>query len=333
MSCLFVSGGVQHPPTWRARAEWSFFAEARLLRLDPRSGECDVCLAYRSPPALCPADEPSFVFKAGSWDGGRLLLCTQTEVLFVDPEAMRITGLFTHPWLNDVHHVASFEERLYVVSTGLDGIVLFDPETDTVELRSAHDEDPWRRLDPGADYRRVSTTKPHRAHPNFVFRTREGVWLTRFQQRDAICLDKPGLRIDLAVGHPHDGVVHDDRIWFTTVNGHVIAADPSSGRVVQDHDLTAFERRDEPLGWCRGLCWEGEIVYVGFSRLRSTRWRENLAWLRRELGALPDFSRRPTRVAAYDLARRRKLAEWDLEPHGLSAVFSVLPAKPPDAER
>jgi hypothetical protein len=34
----------------------------------------------------------------------------------------------------------------------------------------------------------------------------------------------------------------------------------------------------------------------------------------------------PTRIACYDLAAGSLLWEVDLEPHGLNAVFSILPA-------
>jgi hypothetical protein len=60
---------------------------------------------------------------------------------------------------------------------------------------------------------------------------------------------------------------------------------------------------------------------VGFSRIRPTRWRENVGWLARGFKWV-----RPTHLACYDLDTRQVLAEIDLEPHGLNAVFSILPA-------
>jgi hypothetical protein len=267
------------------------------------------------------------LFKAGSWDGDRLLLCTGTEVLAVEPPSMRIAWHFSHPWMNDLHHVARVDGALCVVDTGLDALLRVDPGSGAVELRSALAEDPWARFDRGLDYRRVPTTKPHRAHPNFVFRTEHGPWLTRFVQRDAVCLDDPSRSIGIPAGHPHDGHVFADGVWFTTVNGHVVVADAASGRVVADHALDRIEAARQPLGWCRGLHREGDVVFVGFSRLRVTRWQETLLWLRRDVvGNLDDWSSLPTRVVAYDLRAGRKLAEWDVEPCGIQAIFSLLPA-------
>lgn len=320
MTQILAIGGSLRPPALRKQAEWSLIEEARVLRLDTETGTAKACLRHRTPRALCPAEETfSSPFKGGFWHGGLLILCAQTEVVTADPETGKVLSSWSHPWLNDAHYAEFFDGRLHVVSTGLDALLVVDPASGEVTARSAVEADVWSRFDPRRDWRRVASTKPHGAHPNFVFRTRHGLWLTRFEQRDAICLDDPGRRIDIRVGLPHDGHVWDGRVWFTTVNGHVVVADEATGRVLADHDLAQLERSDDALGWCRGIHVADGVAYVAFSRLRSTRWRQNLAWLKR--ASLPQ----PTRIVAYDLERRQRLAEWDLEPHGIHVVFSLLP--------
>ena len=84
-------------------------------------------LAYASPSGRRPAERASHVFKAGSWDGAHLLLCTQTEVVVFDPAAERVVRTLSHPWFNDVHHVARIDGHLHVVSTGLDAVLVLDP--------------------------------------------------------------------------------------------------------------------------------------------------------------------------------------------------------------
>ena len=81
-----------------------------------------------------------------------------------------------------------------------------------------------------------------------------------------------------------------------------------------------------PLGWCRGLCPEGDRFLLGFSHLRPTAIKQNLAWLRGPLGRRPEAA--PTRVDAYDLAGGRRVASWEVEPLGISSIFSILPAAP-----
>jgi hypothetical protein len=59
-------------------------------------------------------------------------------------------------------------------------------------------------------------------------------------------------------------------------------------------------------------------TWIGFSRLRTTRFRENVKWV------VQGFKKvLPTRVACYDLKKRECLVEIDLEPYGLHAVYSI----------
>ncbi len=68
-----------------------------------------------------------------------------------------------------------------------------------------------------------------------------------------------------------------------------------------------------------------EHTLLGFSRLRPTRLKQNLSWLRRPLGK--QLEPLPTRVCAYDLQGGKNLESWTLEPLGMSSIFSILPAQ------
>jgi hypothetical protein len=267
------------------------------------------------------------IFKSASWDGNKLLVPSQTEIHVVDGRTFEIVETISHPWFNDVHHVARIGDALHVVSTGLDSLLVMEPGERVRHLRHALGDDPWAGRSAATDYRRVTSTKPHASHPNFVFETPEGRWLTRFEQRDAVCIDRDGLRISIDEGRPHDGVVVGDRLWFTTVNGFLVSAEARSGRIVERHDLNTWQGGESaPLGWCRGLHLDGDVAYVGFSRIRHTRFRQYLSWLKHRFDAQDGQRPRPTRVEAYDLRRRKKIGEWPTEAAGIDAIFSVLPA-------
>jgi hypothetical protein len=62
---------------------------------------------------------------------------------------------------------------------------------------------------------------------------------------------------------------------------------------------------------------------VGFTRLRYTRLRQNLSWVRHGFRTTEHHRGLPTRVALYDLERPAKLREIDLEDAGVNAVFSI----------
>ncbi|MEM9562305.1 MAG: hypothetical protein AAGA93_06815, partial [Actinomycetota bacterium] len=146
------------------------------------------------------------------------------------------------------------------------------------------------------------------------------VWVTRFETRDAVSLHDPDRRIGIDRERCHDGVVHDGRIWFTTVDGHVVEVDAQSLAVAGEHSL-ARPGADTLLGWCRGLTFVDEHhVAIGFSRIRHTRFRNTLSWVRNGL-----TRSEPTRVALYDHRTWDLVDECDLEPAGCNAVFSILP--------
>lgn len=108
---------------------------------------------------------------------------------------------------------------------------------------------------------------------------------------------------------------------FTTVDAKVVIADTRTLTVTEVIDLREMHDKDLLLGWCRGLLLDGDRLWVGFSRMRPTRFRENVAFLkngfRHYLG---------THVACYDLRERRCVAQIDTEAVGLNAVFGVYAA-------
>ena len=84
---------------------------------------------------------------------------------------------------------------------------------------------PWDRFSPDVDYRKVPTTKPHRAHPNFIFFLDGKPWVTRFNQRDAVPVDGVNGRPPFDIGREegvHDGHIVGGGLFFTTVGGCVV---------------------------------------------------------------------------------------------------------------
>ncbi|MCP4806694.1 MAG: hypothetical protein GY913_29680 [Proteobacteria bacterium] len=305
------------------REEWTSFERAVVLEIDTDTGAVETRLEYTSPPSNRPDKDPSVLFKSASWDGDRLALSTQTEVLVVDPATWSIERVISHPCFNDVHHVRRIGGRLHVVSTGLDAVFVLDEDDAVCETHSASGVPIWERYDRSVDYRKVHTTKPHPSHPNYVFEAAGTRWITRFEQGDALPIDVERPPIAVAGDGIHDGELVDGSIWFTVVSGHVVQADAASGETVSRWDLIQFQGVDGPLGWCRGIRVEPDRTLVGFSRLRPTKFKQNLSWLR---GALNRPEPEPSRVASYDLQTGRELERFVVEDHGLSCVFSILPA-------
>lgn len=326
---LYVTGGRQRASAEREE-EWHRFAGALVLGCAPDGTGVRPLVDYQSPPELCPEHRPSVLFKAGARRGDELHVCTQTELLAYRLPGMIPIGHVSLPFFNDLHHVAPTAwGTLLVAVTGLDLVAELSHEGTLLRCWDVLGDEPWRRFSPDTDYRRVATTKPHLSHPNAVFTIDDDIWVTRFEQRDAVCLTRPRQRIDIAVERPHDGCVFGDLVYFTTVDGHVVKADPRRGQVLEVWPLAGLMGCDAPLGWCRGLKVVAEDqVVVGFSRLRWTRFSENVAWAKSRLQSALHVAAharpQPTRIAALDLARGEVLWQVNLEDQDMHAVFSIL---------
>lgn len=321
---IYVLGGQQRGlrPLSAVGRDWYEYERAVIARLATFTGEASTVAEYVSPPDARAPDSPAILFKSGTLEGDRLYVCTQTEVLVYRVPEFDQVAYLSLPQFNDLHHVRPTPAgTLLIANTGLDMVLEVTLGGEIVREWDVLDGRPWTRFSRDVDYRRIATTKPHMSHPNYVFIVDDDVWTTRFEQRDAVCLTRPGRRIEIGAERPHDGVLHGGRIYFTTVDGKLVVGDPRRLEILETIDLTSMHEPDTVRGWCRGIMFDGDHVWVGFSRIRPTRFRENVGWVAR--GFRRDFG---THVACYDLVERRCVKEIRVEPFGLSAIFGIFPA-------
>lgn len=314
---ILVLGGRQVEPLGIRSSMHRGYKEAVLARVDAAKGTVEVLLEYVSPPGSYDPDEPGIAFHASTIAGSCLLACTATEVLAYQLPDLTLQRHLSLPSFNDVHHVALAPSgHLLIVSSGLDMVI----ETDwSGQVHTQWNVRYGRDWPADRDYRTVST-KPHRSHPNYVFLLDEEPWVTRFHQRDAMSLSDQSSTITLSDdAGPHDGVKSDGRLYFTTVDGKVVVVDAALRQIARVVDLRPLSAGAN--GWCRGIHVEGNIAWVGFSKLRRTRFRENLSWLKHG-----SQLRYPTHVACYDLAREERLYECRLDRVGIDVIFDILPA-------
>jgi hypothetical protein len=318
---LYVGGGQQR--TLRGLTadmdSWYEYQKGVMLDIDTTTGQARTVVEYVSPVDAAPPSQPAILFKSGTLVGDRLYVCTQTEVMVYRVPSFEREVYISLPFFNDVHHVRPTPDgTLLVADTGLDMVVELTAQGDVVHMWNVLGEDPWARFSKDTDYRLVPTTKPHLAHPNHVFYVGDEPWATRFQLKDAISLIDPSRRIDIGLERLHDGVVQDGRVYFTTVDGKVAIADTETLKVVEVMDLTKAHPDDMLLGWARGLMLDGDYMWVGFSRIRPTKIRENVGWVLR--GLKRDFG---THVGCYDLRTGKSVQQIPVEDAGLSAIFGI----------
>lgn len=324
LTALYVVGG-QQKATARYKEEWHRHRKGLILRIDPYTGDTNSCVEYCTPPAYCADEDPSILFKAGTMADGHFYVCTPTEVLRYRVPDFTLVDYLTLPAFNDVHHVHPTENgTLLVANTGLDMVLDVTWEGAVLRTWNVLGERPWGRFSRQVDYRKIATTKPHAAHPNFIFTLGREIWVSRFEQRDAVCLTESGRCIEVGQERVHDGIVHEGLVYFTTVDGHVAITDPVQGRVVRLVNLRAASRKNAVLGWCRGLyVLDKNHVLVAFSRIRPTKFVENLVWLKRQLLPGEALENLPTRIALFDLKREVLCWEHNLEEFGMSVIFSI----------
>jgi hypothetical protein len=326
MTLLYAVGGSQKADASHKTREFHHYASALIISLDTESGRLERLAEHVTPADACPMDEdPSITFKTATLEDGKLYVPTQTELLVYDVPSFKRRAYISLPCMNDVHHVRPAPDgTMYVANTGLDTVLQLAGDGTVLREWNVLGEDTWSRFSRDVDYRKVVSTKPHHSHPNHVFFVDGDVWVTRCNQHDAFCLTREQPPIPIAEVSIHDGGIrHGDKLYFTGVNGEVIVVDAKEKRVLSRHDLHAIGGGGPPLGWCRGIEVLGEdLVAVGFSRLRPTKWTENVRWVKHKLGG-KGADLRPTRIGIYDLKADRLVKDIDLEPAGMNVVFSV----------
>lgn len=321
---LYVVGGEQRQPRSLGAVgkEWRGYHRGIIVEVDVATQKVTVRVTHTSPREVRADVEPEILFQAGAVQDSRLYTCTGTEALVYSLPDFQQVGYVTLPWFNDVHHVIPGPDGdLLVANAGLEMVLQVTLEGEVRRVWNVLGEDPWERFSPTTDYRKIASTKPHRAHPNYLFRTGDDIWATRFQQGDAICLTDPSRHIQVSGQRIHDGFVRGDRIYFTTVSGSVIVVHAATLEIIEVINLNAMHPEGILLGWCRGLMIDGDLMWVGFSRIRPTKVRENVGWITRGFRQVQG-----THIACYDLRRKICVANIDLEPAGLNAVFGIFPA-------
>lgn len=321
MSKIYVTGGRLRSTIFRKLEEWQATDQACIIEIDTEENQARACMEYISPKEACADVLPAITFKSASVRENCFYTCTSTEVMIYQLPGFQLLHYISLPCFNDLHHVCpTARGTVLVVVTGLDLVVEITTTGELVREWSVLGEDTWTRFSRQMDYRKVPTTKPHKSHPNHVFELNGEVWVTRLQQRDAVCLTTTGPRIDIAVQRPHDGCVLGDKIYFTTIDGHIVIASQKTLQVEQVIDLNAISKSEQALGWCRGvLPFDERRMWVGFTRVRPTKFVENVSWIKHGTRL-----HRPSHIALYDVENKRCEQEIEIEPHGIGVVFSLL---------
>lgn len=322
---LLISGACLRPDGY-ALGEGKYYDQAKLVVLDLETGEFRERLSKTDGGDNYPSRHPNLQFTAGALDGDVLWQPTDTEILQYQLPDLTLVQRISHPCFHNIHSVQVFDDQLAVTSTGLDNVVLVDKHTGNIDrILNTEGKDPWHRFDPEVDYRLVHSTRPHDSHPNFVFQLDGRMWVTRCTQEDAVCLEDVTQRIDITNSgniSVHDGLWWGENLVFTRVDGLLVLCDPGSKSVIETRDPFAAHR-NRPRGWCRGLHIDGDLFYIGYSRLRKTHLKSKLKYLSQ--GNFRYGFGNSSLVVVYDMARDKVIQVHESPEGMIDAIYGILP--------
>jgi hypothetical protein len=300
---------------------------AVLIEVDLSTLETSIIFEFTSSEMYKSEKDASIVFKSGHIDDENIYLCTTTEALVLDKKDLSILSQFSSPYFNDLHHIRpSLSGTLIVVSTGLDAVFEFSLEGELINEWPVIEGGLWERFDKNVDYRKVLSTKPHIAHPNYALFLDGELFVNRCHQGDLVCLtDRSKSPIsygDQIMGH--DGVVIKDKIYLTTVNGCIHVFDKFNKSLIDIFDLNQIDSKSK-FGWCRGVNALSETtLVVGFSRLRPTKWKENVNWVASKVTLGARKKKFPTGLLCVDTEGTKILWDINLEKHDISEIYSIM---------
>lgn len=333
---IHVLGGKQRNPAGMRELDTQWYGYGSGVAIEVKNGAPTPAHEWHSRPGTFGPEDP-VLFKSAQLIGDRLYACSQTEAMIFSYPDFELLHHISNPLFNDVHHAVPgpllpadgdentndepVPETICVAVSGQDAVMEVSLDGELVSMWRVDGKDHVGRIDMTREYRINTKLKPHAFHPNYLFRMPDGaLWVNRFESRDAVQVGDTSRRIGIDRERCHDGVVHDGLVHFTTVDGHVVAADTETLEVAFEQPLVG-KRDDSLLGWCRGLTFVGDYAIVGFSRIRHTKVRGALSWVR------TGFSHsEPTRIAVYDKKTWALVDELNLEPAGCNAVFSIISA-------
>ncbi|MET0025177.1 MAG: hypothetical protein ABW085_13015 [Sedimenticola sp.] len=326
LNTVLITGGRIRPGGFDL-GDGRQYESANLLRLNLNTGDVELLIEKNKGNKNYPDEYPNLQFTAGCVHADDLWLSTDTEIINYSYPSLEEKRVISHSSFNNIHSVTYIDDLLWITSTGLDTVVVAEPQTGKiVELINAEEKPLWHRFSPEVDYRKVHSTRPHDCHPNYVFKYDGDYWVTRCKQEDAVCLSDNSKRINISGDNKtisvHDGIVWTDKVYFTSVDGCIVIADPKSHAVEETIDICK-ENNLNRMGWCRGMHIDADgFIYLGFSSIRKTRQTKKLAWLGNKVD---EVLGKTACMVVYDSNKREIVRKYDIEHKYLDAIYSVLP--------
>ena len=268
-----------------------------------------------------------------SWlDDVHLVACDFNRILKLDRQTWTTIQTVADDEFNDLHHLTTCQNQIYLANTGRDCIDVLDEKLCLIRRIDGLKKNEWQqrkngeyKVDgpyfdaPGSDLSFHCRRGPDKWHFNHVFKAQgfleNRILATSFGVKaiiDAVSLEVVSSNLPR---QPHDGFVHGEHLWVTTVSGQIYRA-PLKLPLTFEQVFDLFASAPHQ-GWCRGLYLSGNKLFAGITAIYEKSKRTN--WLK---GGIEN-----TRSGIYevDLASRQIEAFHDFTTEDGSRIFSFVP--------
>ncbi len=290
-----------------------------------------------------------------SWNGEKLLIATECELLECETAPFRLVGSKSFPYLNDVHHVAARNGKIWVCNTGLDCVEVFDSQWQLQETRDLLGSVARRlrysstslyfTIKRGYEYwRGWRQPYSHLPHKPLLRNTFKLLFSNAYRRRER---ELRFSHFRPHILHPNHVLVLDDDVWVTVnTTGEIVSL--RDGRILVDglgraHDGIVAENEHYatdcranriivhdfvPQGPSLGTKRIDKIVTVskqeGFLRGIAVIGDRVYAGLTVRRGAPAQYAL--ARILELDRATLERVSEWPIPEEFGRQVFSVLDA-------
>lgn len=269
--------------------------------LDLERGTHEVVLEWTPPDFL---RVPGKGFAGGCIGAdGFLYVAAHAAVVKIDPKQWKVLGVLHQPCMNDIHHVACIEDRIYIANTGLESVDVFSIKGDFlgshallpswVNTRRMMGQDPtnwndclgvgwnprarapWNPAQESDNYhtahRTIGSFHQHKVrdcfHINHVALHNESVLATCFRSGSLRDLTNHKTVFQKEGAYLHDGLIVGSSIWLSAIDGRLFELDRQT--YCEKKILDVFDTGH--VGWCRGLAHHKKGMLVGLTQVRTER--------------------------------------------------------------
>lgn len=316
--------------------------DGAIVELDLDSGRAQKKLSF-TPPELLRIPSKGFTGMARNDNG---LIVAGGNALYKFNEHYEHTGTLALASFNDVHDICLYDDRIYVANTGMDGIDVisingyflgtYSFEPGWMAALKQHGEQLSRKeharlMRPGWNFHDhgyvcedieqayyTTTDQPfHKrkvrdyVHPNHVEVTSDRVLVTSLLHQ---CIyDVSSWTVHVQSDAPiHDGLIWEDQIWLTRIDGIIESYQLQTGRFIQRIDVSKISNI---YGWCRGLFLTDEHIWVGVTAIKK---ETRFGWCR-----VP-FNETKTGVIVLDRRTLDYIQHFDLTETRHNKIYKII---------